>query len=203
MGIYSTRIEMKGKRFGKLLVTKFAYTEIRHGVHIAFWRCLCDCGKETIKRGSTLRFGTTRSCGCGIADNNRRRTGAKSPVWAGDRVSYTQLHAWVRNQLPKPESCRNCYQPKPLDLANISGQYKRDLSDWEWLCRTCHMNKDGRMGNLHRYAKGNTPWNKGLRWSEKVRKKISESKTKHMQLIEKGGEKKPKLPIGKIGNSDK
>ena len=28
-----------------------------------YWNCLCDCGKETVKRGSTLRSGATKSCG--------------------------------------------------------------------------------------------------------------------------------------------
>lgn len=28
------------------------------------YRCLCDCGEETIVRGTLLRNGQTKSCGC-------------------------------------------------------------------------------------------------------------------------------------------
>lgn len=36
-------------------------------------------------------------------------------------------------------------------MANISGKYKTDLSDWEYLCRRCHMKKDGRLIRMGRY----------------------------------------------------
>lgn len=31
------------------------------------------------------------------------------------------------------------------DLANITGNYTRDFSNWKYLCRKCHMKSDGRM----------------------------------------------------------
>lgn len=65
--------------------------------------------------------------------------------WKGDGVGYFALHAWMRRHLAKPESCTDCGEIKRLELANISQEYKRDLRDWEWLCRRCHMIKDGRL----------------------------------------------------------
>jgi len=32
-----------------------------------------------------------------------------------------------------------------LELSNISGKYKRDINDYEWLCVKCHRIKDGNM----------------------------------------------------------
>lgn len=75
----------------------------------------------------------------------------KNPIWKGDAVGLTQLHVWVRARITKPKVCSDCEQPKKLDLANISQSYLRDLSDWEWLCRRCHMIKDQRMLNLINY----------------------------------------------------
>ena len=52
--------DLTGQRFGRLLV-------IRHEGSTnteAIWRCLCDCGKQVIVRGSSLRRGHTKSCGC-------------------------------------------------------------------------------------------------------------------------------------------
>lgn len=49
-----------GNRFGKLVVLS------RHGTHngFALWRCVCDCGNETISSGNNLRNGISGSCGC-------------------------------------------------------------------------------------------------------------------------------------------
>lgn len=49
-----------GKRFGKLVVQKYAGK--REGVHR--WLCLCDCGNQTIVGQTSLQSGKTKSCGC-------------------------------------------------------------------------------------------------------------------------------------------
>lgn len=79
----------------------------------------------------------------------------KNGQWKGEKVGYTAIHDWVKRHLVKPQTCRDCNQVKPLDLANISQKYKRDISDWEWLCRKCHMAKDGRAKTL-RFARPHT-----------------------------------------------
>lgn len=71
--------------------------------------------------------------------------GSKHPQWKGDKVGYSALHGWVKRHLPKTELCEECKIVPPYDIANISQKYKRDLKDWEWLCRKCHMKKDGRI----------------------------------------------------------
>ncbi len=73
--------------------------------------------------------------------------GSNSTSWKGDQIGYTALHSWMRKQIPKPRHCALCGAP-PHDLTNISGGYKRDTSDWRWLCRRCHMITDGRMEKL-------------------------------------------------------
>jgi hypothetical protein len=51
-----------GNRYGKLVVIeKATETYSTHGV---MWRCICDCGSETIVSGNSLRQGNTASCGC-------------------------------------------------------------------------------------------------------------------------------------------
>jgi hypothetical protein len=58
-------------RFGRLTVIKRDRRE-RRDPH-AYWRCRCDCGREAIVQGSKLRTGWTRSCGCLLRENGRRR----------------------------------------------------------------------------------------------------------------------------------
>lgn len=75
--------------------------------------------------------------------------GENNHQWKGEAVSYRSLHKWVHRNFPKPKTCSNCNQIKKLEAANISQKYLRDLLDWEWLCRKCHMIKDGRLNSLH------------------------------------------------------
>ena len=52
--------DLTGKRFGKLTVT--GYAGKKAGMHR--WKCLCDCGRETVVGQSLLKAGKTKSCGC-------------------------------------------------------------------------------------------------------------------------------------------
>ncbi len=105
----------------------------------------------------------------------------KNGQWKGDKVGYFALHEWVKRRRPRTELCEICYKKPPQDLSNKSGRYLRALSDWEWVCRTCHMIKDGRLVRLHKNnigrkhteeskrkiglgCKGHLAWNKGLRY---------------------------------------
>lgn len=65
--------------------------------------------------------------------------------WKGDAVGYEALHAWVKRRYFHSDKCDNCGKPCIPDLANKSGEYKRDLTDWNYLCRKCHMESDGRL----------------------------------------------------------
>lgn len=87
-----------------------------------------------------------------LKKRSESKKGAANPAWAGDKVSYGALHSWVRRNKPRPDLCEFCFHP-PRDLANKSGEYKRDLDDWEWLCRTCHMATDGRLLKIGHYRK--------------------------------------------------
>jgi hypothetical protein len=60
MGIL--RVEMVGKKFGRMTVLGLAPKPKPSSQTV--WRCRCDCGKEVIVLGSSLRSGRTKSCGC-------------------------------------------------------------------------------------------------------------------------------------------
>ena len=73
------------------------------------------------------------------------KIGDKNPNWIGDKIGYEGLHSYLKRNLKNPFYCKECHKNKKVELHNISKKYIRDLSDWEWLCRKCHMEKDGRM----------------------------------------------------------
>lgn len=51
---------LEGRRFEKLLVTSFSY--IKYST--SYWKCVCDCGNETVVPAGSLLRGRTQSCGC-------------------------------------------------------------------------------------------------------------------------------------------
>lgn len=61
-------IDMTGRRYGRLVVVK--QSDKRFGTKQAIgWLCACDCGKEIVVRGYSLRCGNTQSCGCLFVDS--------------------------------------------------------------------------------------------------------------------------------------
>jgi len=55
------RIDLTGRRFGRLTVLKKADHSKKNPF---YWICRCDCGAEIGAWGSCLTSGNTRSCGC-------------------------------------------------------------------------------------------------------------------------------------------
>lgn len=55
------KYDLTGERFGKLVVIEFVKDE-EDG--LGKWRCICDCGKECLRRSHELTSGKTKSCGC-------------------------------------------------------------------------------------------------------------------------------------------
>lgn len=66
----------------------------------------------------------------------------------GTVSQYVALHMWVKYHKGKPTYCDECgtTEAKRYEWANISGEYKRDLSDYRSLCPSCHRRID--RGNM-------------------------------------------------------
>jgi hypothetical protein len=57
-------INLKDKRFGKLVVLERVPPPPRIKNQGPHWLCKCDCGNEKIILGNSLKKGITKSCGC-------------------------------------------------------------------------------------------------------------------------------------------
>lgn len=70
--------------------------------------------------------------------------GENNYQWKGENVSYRNLHRWVEKVLGKPIKCAMLDEECSgrLEWSNISGQYKRDPSDWQRLCKIHHVKYD-------------------------------------------------------------
>ena len=69
--------DLTGQRFGRLTVIERAENKGEE----ACWKCRCDCNNEVFVRGSSLRKGTTKSCGC-LVEKNRIKHGMRhTPIY--------------------------------------------------------------------------------------------------------------------------
>jgi hypothetical protein len=85
-----------------------------------------------------------------------RNVGDKNSAWKGEHVGYQGIHRWIYNHFGKACRCDNpdcvyprknshgkyMLYPKIYTWANVSGEYKRDISDWMQLCPSCHTKFD-------------------------------------------------------------
>ena len=82
--------DLTGRQFGRLRIIAYAGPNI-HGQ--ASWRCICDCGQETVVVSQSLTKGDTQSCGClakELAAQRRQTHGMtrRTPeygIWCGMR----------------------------------------------------------------------------------------------------------------------
>lgn len=102
----------------------------------------CNCMTKTVKS----------LCGkCLTIKTYSLNSGCHNGMWKGNSVGFSGIHLWLRRRKNMPEFCESCETKPPTDWANISGLYKREVDDFEALCRSCHMKKDGRMKKLRTY----------------------------------------------------
>ena len=102
-------------------------------------------------------------------------SGKNHYLWDGEKGSYATKHIWISYHYGKANKCENrgkqflkfpCTNMVNIfEWANKSHQYKREISDFMQLCKSCHFKYDMTdvwRAKMYKYPKGHTPWNKGL-----------------------------------------
>lgn len=69
---HSALIDLTNKRFGRLTVL---YRGQSNKWNAPRWMCLCDCGQKKLIEGSSLKNGSTKSCGCLHNEGNNTKHG--------------------------------------------------------------------------------------------------------------------------------
>lgn len=103
--------DITGQKFGRLTVLR---REGKNSSEQATWRCLCECGKETVVAGSTLRAGTVVSCGCYGAEARRASVLKHGLSTTGIYRSYKEM-------------MRRCYKPTHIDWDQYGGRKDRPI----------------------------------------------------------------------------
>jgi len=89
-----------GNHYGRWTVIKQANSRN----HSAMWLCHCDCGTERVIKGSSLRSGHTKSCGCVhrvLCDHSEvksRERRSLSPCQAAINRLFTQYRSGARRK---------------------------------------------------------------------------------------------------------
>lgn len=120
------RLDLIGKRFGRLVVVAFD----KYERNAARWLCKCDCGNIVSVRTGHLRGGRTNSCGC---LREERHTGtAFVSKWANDNKKIFE------------GTCVKCGSTKCIHSHHILPrskypQYVNSYANGITLCYRCHM----------------------------------------------------------------
>ena len=154
----SQAIDMIGKRFGRLLVIE----RVDNIGLEAGWKCICDCGNELVSRGSSLRNGSTLSCGCYRNELSVQRCKSRRKYDSPEdcrRVSKVNRKVKLEGYLAEHRTpCLKCGEDRPwvIDFHHIDPSKKKaaigtiltrgslddlieELPKCVSLCRNCHM----------------------------------------------------------------
>lgn len=82
--------DMVGRQFGKLTVIERAEDKVLEtGLRYVRWHCRCECGADTVVRGTALRGGSTMSCGCHRLEQLASKVMSRSEVWVNNYLTST------------------------------------------------------------------------------------------------------------------
>ena len=109
-------MDLTGKRFGRLTVISQAQNNENNKV---CWLCRCDCGKETVKIGSLLKTGRTKSCGCLIRETTIIRS-----TKHGYTITHPQLIKARQNIINR------CTNKNRVDYQYYGGRGIKVCSEW-------------------------------------------------------------------------
>jgi hypothetical protein len=114
------RIDLSGQRFGKLTVRRLAY---RDKGHRAYFKCVCDCGKEVEVRSDHLRSGKILACGCLIG---RHHNGGGRTVTHGN----TSFHRRTVEYKAWDNMRSRCCNTKRHNYKNYGGRGIKVCDRW-------------------------------------------------------------------------
>ena len=111
--------DITGQRFGRLTVVEYAGKNRRNRT---LWKCICDCGNETIARLDALKSGDKRSCGCLNRENKSRECIERNTTHG---MSHTRLYrVWC-------EMRRRCNDSKVPEYKNYGARGIKVCAEWK------------------------------------------------------------------------
>ena len=106
--------DLVGQRFGRLLV-KSREPGLKN--KSSLWRCLCDCGSETVVTANNLKNVKTRSCGC----LQKKQTSMRSTTHGECRSRLYRVRYGMLSR---------CYNKNTLNFSDYGGRGIVVCDEW-------------------------------------------------------------------------
>ena len=112
-------VDITGEKYGRLQV--LAKDDASKSKY-AMWICKCECGSIVIKRGSSLRSGHTKSCGCLHDELSSKRISAQNET---HNMSNTRPYKiWV-------DMKKRCSNKKHWAFGHYGGRGIKVCDEWQ------------------------------------------------------------------------
>jgi len=152
-GKKSNRIYTPHTEETKIKISKSKIGSIPWNLGVTGYSTSCKGRKYTEEHCKRLSESHKGQVSCWKGKKILQNSGEKNNMWKGSDVGYRSLHSWVIRQKGQPNKCEDCGEDNLvghlIHWANISGKYKRDLTDWKRLCVKCHSKFDKlKYGNI-------------------------------------------------------
>lgn len=158
--------DLTGKKYNRFTVLKLFSNKTGEAI---LWACVCDCGEIRNVRGSNLRSGNSKSCGC---------------LQKEQRIAFG---------LKETKVCKHCNQEKSINNYQKAGGGK-----WlQPYCKSCDKKRKEihRVNNIEKYAKnGKEYYEKTKKLVDPIQKEINIKKSIEKLVEFNRVNKKPKMP---------
>lgn len=115
--------ELVGKRFGRLVVMEYAYTNLNGDT---YWLCECDCGESVNVSRYSLTTGRTRSCGC----LKREMTSARASTHHMSNTRIYRIWRAIHDRCRNPNDANYYkYGARGIDVCN---EWDDFITFYEW-----------------------------------------------------------------------
>ena len=200
----SNYIDLTGQKFGRLTVIRKA--ENPSEAHIK-WLCECECGNFITTRGTSLRSGITKSCGCLVSDKIREWNKANKKCNVYDLTGDYGIGYASNTNEPFYFDIEDYDKIKDYYWSANTDGYMYSTCDDEYILmhrliidennpemQVDHFNrnkKDNRKENLRSLTPQHNNWNRGLqqnnesgvtgvRWNKEAQKWVAYIMRKHL-----------------------
>lgn len=148
---------LTGQKFARLTVHEYVGKNWQKN---AFYRCVCDCGKECIVQGTNIKRGVSTSCGCYRTElHSNRRHANHDPRRSVKGVYSIEYKLWRSIK-------QRCLNPKQIQYKDYGGRGIKLCERWldslnfikDIPKRPSPLHTFGRIDNDGNYEPGNVRW---------------------------------------------